>query len=178
MDISTLAKNIRNTESRNLSIELLEAIVVDQDQLLVDSLCSVIMEPSSINNTNRFASLLVDYSSEKYLKNLVETISGADLNNSPWLADYMYALGRLLDELELEYETTDDFVHLLGNWLLSTGGGEISWKASHILAWIKNNAALPYLLAGAENNDLFHQTRIACIRGVVNNFRPHAKKTT
>lgn len=176
MDISNFITCLRDIESRNNSLEFMESIVLDHDERIVDALNTILASPSTINNTNRFASLLVEYCSDKYIETLVKIISNSKLGNSPWLADYMYALGCVLEESDEYFEATDEFVHLLGDWLLSTGGGEISWKASYILAEIKNCATLPYLLSGARDKGLFHQARIACIRGIVNHYRDQAKQ--
>jgi hypothetical protein len=96
---------------------------------------------------------------------------------SRWLGDFMYALIRLQEyewEGEGQTEVGDDFVHLLGAWVFSTGGGEISWKAATLLSLIGHRASRPYLFKGAIDEGLFHLTRIDCLRGVVNHFRDDA----
>lgn len=176
MDIVHFVQCLTNIESRNNALEFIESIVLDHDERIVDALNVILTSPSTIHDTNRFASLLVEYCSEKYIETLVKMIFNAKLDNSPWLADYMYAFVCVLEESDEYFEATDEFVHLLGDWLFSTGGGEISWKASCILAEIKNCATLPYLLLGARDQKLFHQTRIACITGLVNHYRDQAKQ--
>ena len=82
----------------------------------------------------------------------------------------MFALGNCLEELEEPYIPDEYFVHLMGDWLLNTSGGEISWKASVILSNLKHPECAPYYEQGTLSIDLFHQTRIACLRGLVNEF--------
>ena len=95
----------------------------------------------------------------------------AKIGESTWLADYMYALGNLLEEQEDPIEVSEELVNLLGFWLESTQGGEISWKSGIILSEIGNVSAEQYLLNGAKNSTLFSETRIACLRGYVNHNR-------
>lgn len=126
-------------------------------------------------DTDKFASLLEDIGSETFIEPLIENIMGARSGATAWLADYMYALGSLLMDRESVWPTQQDFVDLLGNWLLSTGGGEISWKAGVILAHVRHPNTRQYLKQGALDQSLFHQTRIACIRGLVNQYRSEAE---
>jgi hypothetical protein len=171
MNIEQLIDKLSSDGDRNATLEFLENIVVDSDPQLISKLAEIARSPSSIKNTNRFASLLVALPSEEYISPLVDAISHATKDTSPWLADYMYALGSLLEERDDWLEVKDDFVHLLGFWLGSTNGGEISWKAGIILAELGNQSANSYLRAGAKDTNLFHQTRIACLRGFVNKNR-------
>jgi hypothetical protein len=108
--------------------------------------------------------------SEAFILPLIEVISKGPPGTSTWLADYMYALGSLLIDSDECWPAEEDFVRLLGEWLLSTGGGEISWKAGIILAEIKHQSSRQYLLRGATDQGLFHQTRIACVRAIVNQY--------
>lgn len=170
MKIEQLLDNLDSDVDRNLTLEFIEQIVVDTDPRLYKKLAEIVRSPSLINNTNRFASLLVDLPSEEYISPLIDAISRAIPGESLWLADYMYILGSLLDERDDWLEVKEDFVHLLGVWLSSTSG-EISWKAGIILAELENASTCAYLLDGAKNINLFHETRIACIRGFVQKKR-------
>ena len=175
MDIKTLVNFLGRKSERNEALGFLESIVVNTDQRLTDKLAQLINEPTAIENTNRFASLLVDLPSREYILPLTEVILNSAPGESPWLSDYMYALGSLLDDFDEEYAPSDAFVHKLGVWLTSSGGGELSWKAGIILAEVSNPVVHNYLFRGARDTDLFHQTRIECIKGIVNHYRDEAE---
>jgi hypothetical protein len=171
MNIDQLIEELSNENKRNSSLELLAKIVVDNDLTLIRKFVEIISHPSKIENTNRFASILVEMPSEEYIAPLVDMILQAEIGVSTWLADYLYVLGDLLDESEDFVDVKEEFVHLLGFWLSSTAGGEISWKAGIVLAAVKNESANAYLRDGAKNISLFVGTRTACLRGYVNKNR-------
>jgi HEAT repeat protein len=171
MNIDQLIEDLSSDNQRNSSLELLAKIVIDNDLTLIRKLGEIIRNPSMIENTNRFASILVKMPSEEYIAPLVDMILQAQIGVSTWLADYLYALGDLLDESEDYVDVKEEFVHLLGFWLNSTSGGEISWKAGIVLAAVKNESANSYLRDGAKNLRLFVGTRTACLRGYVNKNR-------
>lgn len=170
MNIAELISSLEDDSSLNETLELLEDIVVDTPDALISRLQDLISSPEKIANTNRFASLLSASYSEKFVEPLIQTIVSAVPGETAWLGDYMYALGNCLDELEDRYVPEESFVHLLGDWMLNTEGGEISWKASVILASLQHPQCAPYYEQGALSGDLFHQTRIACLGGLVNTF--------
>ncbi|MCP4695223.1 MAG: hypothetical protein GY862_00025 [Gammaproteobacteria bacterium] len=170
MNITELISSLDDDNSLNETLKLIEDIVVDTPDSLISRLQFLISCPEKIADTNRFASLLSDLYSEKFVEPLVQAIIHAVPGETIWLGDYMYALGNCLDELEETYIPEESFVHLLGDWLLNTKGGEISWKSSIILANIKHPQCIPYYEQGALSKDLFHQSRIACLSGLVNEF--------
>jgi hypothetical protein len=86
----------------------------------------------------------------------------------------MYALVSLLMDRDEFYPVEESFVHLMGDLLLRAGGGAISWKAGDIMAELLHPATREYLIRGAADKSLFHQTRIACIRGLMNQYREDA----
>src|ERR1044071_8064446 len=100
MDLEDLLKPLSVQTERNSALRFLEGIVVNTDERLVRMLSDIISEPTSIEDTNRFASLLADLGAESFIAPLIESISSATPNNSSWLADYMYALGSLLMDRE------------------------------------------------------------------------------
>ena len=159
----------------NATLRSLAELKSIPDECFVGPLAEIINEPTSIDDTNSFASLLVKMGSELFISPLINSISKAIPGESSWLADYMYALNEILMDREEYYPADEIFVHLLGKWLFSTGGGEISWKAGTILAEIKNEATRDYLIRGAADPLLFHGTRIACIRGIINHYRGDAQ---
>jgi len=174
MNLEHLLEALSLQSERNGALRFLESVVVDTDERLVGLLAGMISEPASIEDTHSFALLIADLGAESFITPLIESISGATPARSVWLADYMYALGSLLMEREELYGAEESFVHLLGNWLLSTGGGEISWKAGYIMAELQHPGTREYLLRGAADKNLFHQTRIACIRGIMNQYPEEA----
>jgi HEAT repeat protein len=145
------------------------------DQELLAALLAIIHHPERINDTNEFASLLVDIGDERFIQPLIDKIASGVPGGDSWLADYMYALIELLSEPEDYHPVDESFAHLLGDWLLNTRGGEISWKAGDILSEVECPASKEYLLRGAADTSLFHQTRISCVRGIVNHFREDAR---
>lgn len=145
------------------------------DQELLAALLAIIHRPERINNTTEFASLVADVGDERYIEALIEKVASGVPGEDSWLADYMYALIELLNESDDSYQVDESFAHLLGDWLLNTQGGEISWKAGDILSEVECQASKEYLLKGAADTSLFHLTRISCIGGIVNHFREDAR---
>jgi hypothetical protein len=139
------------------------------------ALLAIIHRPEQINDTNRFASLLADIGDKSFIPALIEKIASAVPGTNFWLADYMYALINLLDESDDYYQVDESFAHLMGDWLLNTQGGEISWKAGHILSEVECPASKEYLMKGALDTSLLHLTRISCLRGIVNHFPEDAR---
>ncbi|MCW1887344.1 hypothetical protein OKA04_21585 [Luteolibacter flavescens] len=160
-------------ETRALALEYVGR-KSSSDQEILAELISIISRPEQISNTNRFASLLVEITDDRFIPMLIEKVVDGTRGEDFWLSDYMYALGMLLYDRDECYPVDDVFVRLMGDWLLNGKGGEISWKAGGILSEVEAPAAREYLLKGAADTSLFHLTRISCVRGVVNNFRDDA----
>lgn len=156
---------------RNASLAFLEDILLDPDDSLMEALARVIEEPALVARTNPFASILKGFGAPHFIDPLAKCIVKATPGEAPWLADYMYALEGVLNGMAEPWPADDLMVKKLGAWLFDTGGVEISWKSGLLLSWISNPKAQDYLLTGAKDTNLFHETRLACIRGVVNNFR-------
>lgn len=177
LNLEDLFEGLSETRDCNEGLSVLYDLYVDRVGELVAHVGKLIDSPESINDTNRFASLLVELGREEFLAPLMAVIGRGVPGESKWLADFMYALIRLQEyewEGEGRTEAGEDFVHLLGAWILSTGGGEISWKAATLLAQIGHPTSRAYFFQGAVDEDLFHLTRIECLRGVVNHFRDEA----
>jgi hypothetical protein len=168
MNISELIENLSIDSRTTESLKLLTDIVVDTPDELIDELIKLISSPHRISDTNAFASLISDLPSERYTAPLVKEISKSVVGETLWLADYMHALGNLFDELEDRYVPEDSFVELLGGWLLKTDGGEISWKSAILLAQLEHPKCLSYYEQGAKLQGLFFQSRIECLKGLVN----------
>ncbi len=168
MNINELIDNLSNHSHVNESLKFLEDIIVDTPDELIAQLTNLISLPHKISDTNRFASLISDLPSKQYTAPLIHEISKSVVGETSWLADYMYALGDILDEYDEQYVPEDDFVDLLGGWLLNTGGGEISWKSAIILAQFNHPKCLSYYEQGAKLQELFFLSRIECLKGLVN----------
>lgn len=175
MEINQPAAGSSKYPRRNNVLRLLAKRKGALDERLVAPLAEIISDPMSIENTNSFASLLAKMDAEPFIAPLIDMISRAVPGESSWLADYMYALIKLLMNRGDYFPVHESFVHLLGGWLLSTGGGEISWKAGDILEQVQNQATREYLIRGMSDESLFSRTRIACMRGVVNQYREVAE---
>jgi len=171
MDSNKINERLSRLAERNTTLEYLYNLESSVDDSVIENLVVIIGNPDSVDNTNSFATLLVDLNDEDFIPSLIASISKAVPGESKWLADFMYALIELLGELEDYYRAEDSFVHLLGGWMFSTGGGEISWKSSGILSEIQNDATREYYIRGAVDVELFHQTRITCLRGAVNHYQ-------
>ncbi|MBI5076475.1 MAG: hypothetical protein HZB62_15090 [Nitrospirae bacterium] len=177
MKIENLIEELSSDEKRNEALSFLYTVMLEtDDDGLTSKLTELIENPQTIENTNRFTALLENINSETFIEPLIKEIAKSTPADTSWLADYMYALGSLLMDREDLWPAEQAFVDLLGNWLLSTGGGEISWKAGVILAHLKNPNTRQYLFKGARRQELFHQTRIACINGIINQYRPEASE--
>jgi hypothetical protein len=170
MNINELIDSLDDDCTLNESLKLIEDIVIDTPEALVTKLQLLISCPEKISDTNKFASLLSDLYSEQYIGPLIQEITNSVQSKTTWLSDYMYALGNCLEELEEPYRPEESFVHLMGDWLLNTGGGEISWKSSIILANLEHPQCAVYYERGVLSEELFHQARIECLKGLVNEF--------
>ncbi len=171
-----IISSLKELSERNLALRFLYETKGNLYSGIIDQITVIINEPNSIENTHSFASFLVHLNKESFIPPLINSISKAVPGESLWLADYMYALIELLSELDEYYIVDDGFVHLLGEWLFSTGGGEISWKSGDVLCQIENQASRGYLLHGAVDVSLLHLTRISCLRGIVNHYRDEASE--
>lgn len=175
MNINQLISSLHSTTERNDALNFLNQIVIDDtDPALTKCLIDLIKSPESVGNTNKFASLLKFFSEPDFIHPLIEIIQTGKPGETPWLADYMYALGSLLMNQDDCWEPEEAFVHLLGKWLHSTGGGEIAWKSAVILSQLSHPATRSYFISGAADSNIFHQARTACINGIVNHFRGEA----
>ena len=160
---------------RDSALELVGLTSQATDRELLTALAAVIQHPEQVGDTNDFSRLLADIGDECFVQPLIDKIVCGVPTETLWLADYMYALIELLNECDDYYQVNEIFVNLLGDWLLNTQGGEISWKAGDILSEVDCPASKEYLMRGAADTSLFHLTRISCVRGIVNHFRDDAR---
>ena len=170
MKLDDLLDSFESEDEFNDSLSLLYSLTVKTDSRLIGKLTDLIKSPSSIENTDAFASLLSEFACEEFVAPLVETISKAELGRELWLADYLYALGTVLSFDDIKFDFDESFVHLLGNWLQNSGGGELAWKSAIILSEINHPACREYYVKCVKDTEQFHQTRIACLGGLVNQY--------
>jgi len=173
MNLRQLVAELNSPASRNETLNLIGQIL-DGDHHLVETLTTLIEKPEEIKDTHIFASILADLPQAEFIPPLIHTISQSEPGKTPWLSDYMYALGSILQDEDDCWQPEESFVHLLGNWLHSTGGGEIAWKSAVILSQLDHPATRSYFISGAADQDIFHQARTACINGIVNHYREEA----
>ena len=170
MKLDDLLASFESEDEVNDSLSLLYSLTVKIDSRLIGKLTNLIKSPSSINNTNAFASLLAEFACREFVAPLVETISKAEGAGEVWLADYLYALGAVLSFDDIKFDFDESFVHLLGDWLQNSGGGEFALKSAIILAEINHPACREYYVNCVRDTEQFHQARIACLGGLVNQY--------
>jgi len=112
MNIDDLIADLDSILLRNDTLKLLSQIMIDSDPRLIQSLVNIIKTPQSIENTNRFASILKFVSKKEFIQPLIEVISQSKPHETPWLADYMYALQCLL-----EHQDDYDNLSVPASWL-------------------------------------------------------------
>jgi|GEM_PF-5619983 hypothetical protein len=173
MNLEQIVAELKSPTSRDETIKLIGQIL-DVDHYLVEALTALIEKPDEIKDTHGFASVLADLSQAEFIPPLIQSISQDEPGETPWLADYMYALGSILQDEDECWQPEERFVHLLGKWLHSTGGGEIAWKSAVILSQLDHPATRSYFVSGAADQSIFHQGRTACINGIMNHYREEA----
>jgi len=141
MNLEQMVAELKSPDSRDETFKLIGQ-VLDVDPQLVETLAILIGTPEEIKDTHGFASVLADLSQAEFIKPLIQTISQSEPGETPWLADYMYALGSILQDEDDCWQPEESFVHLLGKWVHSTGGGEIAWKSAVILSQLDHPATL------------------------------------
>lgn len=174
MNINQFVSELKSSSGKNETLELLAGILVEKDARLAEVLAETIRKPEEIHNTHSFASVLEFLANPDFIPPLIEAVSKAEPGRTPWLADYLYALGSVLMDLEDFWSPEEGFVHLLGTWLGSPGGGEIAWKSAVVLSQLDHPANHEYLFSGATDRKLFHQGRAACLSGIVNFYPQEA----
>jgi hypothetical protein len=169
MKIEDLISGLAKEETLNENLSTLGSILVELDERLRDSLVFTIKRPDIILNTGRFSSILVKLNCKEFISPLAITIEASGNLQQTWLADYLYALGSILDDADDYFHFSEDFIHMLGYWI-EESSTEISWKSSVILSNIDSPLCHDYYVRGVRNTTLFHQTRIACLNGLVNHY--------
>ena len=117
----------------NQKLNFLYDALVDNKSALIIELTPLILEPSQIENTNKFASLLTELKSTDLINPLFKTIS-LSKKGDPWLADFLYAAINVLEDAsdDVGYDVPKNLISNLEDWILNYTG-EISWKAANLL---------------------------------------------
>src|SRR5688500_16127400 len=115
MKLDDLINERNSSTTVNETLDTIYDIVVEKDIRFINRLVDLILNPTLIEDTNRFAFILVDLRCIECIIPLTKIIKTADVTQSSWLADFMYALGSLLgvNEEDLELDIEEDFIHLL-----------------------------------------------------------------
>ena len=150
----------------NQKLDTLYDFLVDNYPTLKAELIDLIRNPSRIQNSNKFSSLIGDLKDSSYIEPLLAQISLAG-NNDPWLTDFLYALTELLDESSVSEEFTmpKGLINKLENWILDSTG-ELPWKAATLLKFYDSDQAEAIQLKKLDQEDFF-LTHVECVLGLV-----------
>lgn len=150
----------------NQKLDILYDFLVDNYPTLKAELIDLIRNPSRIQNSNKFSSLISDLKDSSYIEPLLAQISLAG-NNDPWLTDFLYALTELLDESSVSEEFTmpKGLINKLENWILDSTG-ELPWKAATLLKFYDSDQAEAIQLKKLDQEDFF-LTHVECVLGLV-----------
>jgi len=150
----------------NEKLDILYDFLVDNYSTLKAELVDLIRNPSRIENSNKFSSLLSDLKDSSYIEPLLAQINLAE-NNDPWLTDFLYALIELLDESSVndEFAMPKGLINKLENWILDNTG-ELPWKAATLLKFYDSDQAAAIQLKKLDQEDFF-LTHIECVLGLV-----------
>lgn len=151
----------------NQKLEVLYDLLVDNLDTLTTELRDLISNPDKINNTNKFASLLVELKNPDFINPLLEKIS-LGIKGDIWLTDFLYAVINLLDESSEvdEFACPDNLINKLEDWILNNKG-ELSWKGAHLLKFYESRSAERIQLKKLEERGDFFLTYVECILGLL-----------
>ena len=148
-------------------LDILYDLLVDNPEALKTELQELIVQPDQIDDSNKFASLLVELNNPVYIDSLLKKISVAS-KGAPWLCDFLYATTNLLDEGSEndEFVCPDGLLSKLEEWILNSIG-ELSWKAAGLLKFYDSDLAEQIQLKKLEGRDDFFLTYVECVDGLV-----------
>jgi hypothetical protein len=148
-------------------LEILYDLLVDNYSTLEAELKELIANPSRIENTNKFASLLSDLKNSTFIEPLLLKISLSE-KNDPWLADFLYAVISLLDGSSVndEFDIPNNLIDKLGIWVLDSKD-EISWKSANLLKFYESETAETIQLKKLEERGDFFLTYAECVLGLL-----------
>jgi hypothetical protein len=148
-------------------LELLYDLLVDNFKTLEIELKNLISDPVRIENTNKFASLLVNLKNPAFKDPLLWQISFAT-KGDVWLTDFLYAVIRLLDEscVNDEFEMPTNLIDKLETWVLDNKN-ELAWKSANLLKFFESERVEKIQLKKLEERGDFFLTYAECILGLL-----------
>jgi len=151
----------------NHKLNILYDLLVDNFAILKTELIDLIAQPSKIDNTNKFASLLSELKNPDFIAPLLLQISLAE-RNVAWLTDYLYAAINLIEESSFddEFDVPPNFISKLESWIIDNKG-ELSWKAANLLKYFESESAEKIQLKKLEERGDFFLTYAECILGLL-----------
>jgi len=151
----------------NQKLDVLYDLLVDNLPELTTELKSLILNPDKINNTNKFASLLVELKNPDFINPLLEKIS-LSVKGDTWLSDFLYAAINLFDESSENdiFKVPENLINKLEDWILNNSG-ELSWKAANLLKFYESKSAEKIQLKKLEERSDFFLTYVECILGLL-----------
>jgi len=147
------------------------------DQAEADRLLDLTTTCASHELARQLSAVIAESHDERFIPLLVERVARDPDCALPQTLSFLHALGECLEESNDAFANprghfTPEFIRQLGHWLLGTGGGELSWKASFILHNIRTEEAFHFLRLGVLDGSLLPQTRANCLLGLVNGRAP------
>jgi len=148
-------------------LEILYELLIDNSDVFIAELKELILDPTKINNTNKFASLLVELKNHIFINPLLEKIASAD-KGDVWLTDFLYAAINLLEECSEDdvFDVPENLINKLEDWILNNKG-ELSWKAANLLKFYESDLAEKIQLKKLEERGDFFLTYMECILGLL-----------
>jgi hypothetical protein len=151
----------------NHKLNILYDLLVDNFSILKTELIDLISQPSKIDNTNKFASLLSELKNPHFIGPLLLQISSAD-RNVAWLTDYLYAAINSLEasSFDDEFDVPPNLIPKLESWIIGNKG-ELSWKAANLLKYLESESTEKIQLKKLEERGDFFLTYAECLLGLL-----------
>lgn len=148
-------------------LEVLYDLLVDNVNTLETELTNLIVNPTQISNTNKFASLLSELKNPVFINPLLKTISLSNEGDA-WLTDFLYGVINLLEDSSVndEFEIPEGLINKLEIWILDSKN-ELSWKAAILLKFYESESAEKIQLKKLEGYDDFFLIYVECILGLL-----------
>lgn len=130
----------------------------------------------------QLAGVIGESRDEQFIPLLVRNVTRDPGCALPQTSSFLFALGECLEESDDAFARPREyfppaFIQVLGHWLLCTGGGELSWKASFVLHNIRVDESFHFLRIGVLDASLLPQARANCLLGLVNGRAPGLQAT-
>ena len=151
----------------NQKLENLYNPLVDNFEAFSSELIELIFNPEAINNTNKFASLLVLLKRSEFVNPLLKKISSGNKGDF-WLTDFLYAASGLLDECseDEEFDVPKNIVFKLDEWVVNNTG-QLSWYAACLLKFYESESAEKIQLKKLGQRGDFFLAYVECLLGLL-----------